>query len=411
MEGAVGYSASPVPGVARLDVDPFDDAFLRDPYSYHAAIRDAGPVIWLDRYGIYAAARHAEVASALNDWKNFVSARGVGLSDFASEEPWRAPSLLLETDPPIHDRTRRIMAEVVSLAKLKALAPIWRAEAETLVDDLVMQGRFDAVTHLGESFPLRIFPKAVGLQEGGETSLLNYAAATFNAFGPRNAIFWASNDAAKDAIDWVSEACRRENLAKDGWGMEVYKAADAGRCTKDEAHRLVRSLLSAGLDTTVNGIGNMVYAFATNPDQWSLLRQTRTLKKKAFEESLRWESTVQTFFRTTQNAVELGGICLPANAKVLLFLAAANRDPRRWRNPDEFDIDRTTSGHVGFGFGIHQCLGQMVARLEAEVVLDAMLPRVEQIRLNGEPVRRLNNTLRAFQSMPVEVLPASRAGS
>jgi cytochrome P450 len=300
------------------------------------------------------------------------------------------------------------MAEVVSLAKLKTLAPLWRAEAELMVDDLANQGRFDAVSQLGESFPLRIFPQAVGLQEGGKTNLLNYAAATFNAFGPRNAIFQASNDAAKEAIDWVNEACRRENLAKDGWGMEVYKAADAGRCTTDEAHRLVRSLLSAGLDTTVNGIGNMVYAFATNPGQWDLLRQTRTLKKKAFEESLRWESTVQTFFRTTQNAVELGGINLPANAKVLLFLAAANRDPRRWKNPEKFDIDRTTSGHVGFGFGIHQCLGQMVARLEAEVVLDAMLSRVEQIRLDGKPVRRLNNTLRAFQSMPVEVVPVSR---
>lgn len=403
MEEASIEPESPAPSVPRLDIDPFDAGFLANPYAYHEAMREAGPVIWLDRYGIYAAARHAEVASALNDWENFVSGRGVGLSDFALEEPWRPPSLLLETDPPVHDRTRRIMAEVVSLSKLKALAPVWRAEAESLIDSLVERRRFDAVSDLAEAFPLRIFPKAVGLPQGGEEHLLTYAAATFNAFGPRNAIFHASNDAAKDAIIWVNEACRRENLTADGWGMDVYKAADAGRCTEDEAHRLVRSLLSAGLDTTVNGIGNMVHAFARNPDQWDLLQQTPTLKKKAFEESLRWDSTVQTFFRTTQRAVDLGGVSLPADAKILLFLAAANRDPRRWSVPEAFDINRTASGHVGFGFGIHQCLGQMVARLEAEVVLEAMLPRIEQIRLDGEPVRRLNNTLRAFQSMPVEV--------
>lgn len=397
------HQVAPEPGVPCLDIDPFSPDFLADPYTYHAQLRDAGPVVWLSRYGIYAAARHAEVAGALNDWRNFVSGRGVGLSDFAMEEPWRPPSLLLETDPPVHDRTRRVMANVVSLPKLKALAPLWREEAASLIDALVKGERFDAVTELAEGFPLRVFPRAVGLATEGTGHLLAYAAATFNAFGPRNSIFQESEAAAREAIVWVGEACRRENLVPDGWGMDVYKAADAGACTQDEAHRLVRSLLSAGLDTTVNGIGNMVHALAKHPTQWDLLRHTPTLRKKAFEESLRWDSTVQTFFRTTNTNVRLGDVILPAHAKILLFLAAANRDPRRWNEPEIFDITRTASGHVGFGFGIHQCLGQMVARLEAEVVLEAMLARVERLRMTGAPVRRLNNTLRAFASMPVEV--------
>jgi cytochrome P450 len=187
--------------------------------------------------------------------------------------------------------------------------------------------------------------------------------------------------------------------------MAVYEQSDAGNCDAEEAHLLVRSFLSAGVDTTVTGIANMIYAFALHPDQWRMLRDNPSLRRKAFEEALRWDSPVQTFFRTTARVVELGGTVLPAGAKILLFLAAANRDPRRWDQPERFDISRQASGHVGFGFGIHQCLGQMVARLEAETLLEALLPRVAEIRLAGTPVRRLNNTLHAFFSMPVEINP------
>jgi 4-methoxybenzoate monooxygenase (O-demethylating) len=186
----------------------------------------------------------------------------------------------------------------------------------------------------------------------------------------------------------------------------VYEAADTGECTSEEAERLVRSFLSAGVDTTVNGISHMILALATHPDQWERLRAEPGLAKRAFEESLRWDSTVQTFFRTTARDVTVEGTSIPEGSKVLLFLAAANRDPRRWEAPDRYDLSRATSGHVGFGFGIHQCLGQMVARLEGELVLEALIPRVREIRLAGEPERRLNNTLHAIASLPVEIEPA-----
>lgn len=323
--------------------------------------------------------------------------------DFAVGKPWRPPSLLLEVDPPIHDRTRRLMANVVSLPRLKALLPTWKHEADQLVEGLVAQGEFDAVIDLAEQFPLRIFPQTIGMMDGAVEHLLIYAALNFNSFGPRNALLLESEERAKDAIQWVDAACRRENLSADGWGMEVYRAADAGSCTEEEAHRLVRSFLSAGVDTTVNGIGNMLHAFSKNPDQWDALRAHPALKRKAFEESLRWDSTVQTFFRTTSATVDLGGVTLPEGSRILLFLAAANRDPRRWEDPTRFDITRQTSGHVGFGFGIHQCLGQMLARQEAELVLDALVERVAHVVPTGEPVRRLNNTLHALASLPVSV--------
>jgi cytochrome P450 len=397
---------SPVAGVPVLALDPFDEEFLADPYAHHGELREAGPVVWLESIGTYATARHAEVTAALEDWRNFVSGRGVGLADFAREKPWRPPSLLLEADPPLHDRTRRLMANVMSLQRLKVLAPLWKAEADSLVAELVGRGSFDAITDLAEEFPLRVFPKTIGLMDGAREHLLPYAGLTFNSFGPRNAILLESEQRASAALEWVDQACRRENLSADGWGMDMYRAADQGLCTEAEAHRLVRSFLSAGVDTTVNGIGNMINAFALHPDQWSALRANPQLKRKAFEEALRWDSTVQTFFRTTSAPVELGGVILPEGAKILLFLAAANRDPRRWEAPERFDINRQTSGHVGFGFGIHQCLGQMLARQEADAVLDAFIDRVAEIAPDGPSARRLNNTLHAFASVPVRVRPA-----
>ncbi len=149
-----------------------------------------------------------------------------------------------------------------------------------------------------------------------------------------------------------------------------------------------------------------MYCFAHHPGEWARLRAEPARARAAFEEVLRYESPVQTFFRTTTREVALNGVRLGEGEKILLFLAAANRDPRRWEMPDRFDITRRTTGHLAFGAGIHGCVGQMVARMEAEAILNALLPRVAAIEPAGEPRRRLNNTLRALASLPVAIRPA-----
>ena len=392
--------------IPSVDIDPFDETFLEDPYAHHATLRDAGRVCWFPAIGCFGMARFDQVQSALREHELFCSGRGVGLSDFNCETPWRPPSLLLEADPPLHDRTRGVMNQIVSLRALKEIRPTWERHAEELADRLVEMRQFDAVRDLGEAFPMLVFPDAVGVPLEGRDHLLVYAAAVFNAFGPRNDIFNRGSVAAVDAVKWVAQACKRENLAEGSWGAAIFAAADVGKCSADEAERLVRSLLSAGVDTTVNGLGHLMLGFATFPDQWDKLRAGPHLMKRAFDESLRWDSTVQTFFRTTTRTVDIDEVTIPEGAKVLLFLAAANRDPRKWERPEQFDIGRSASGHVGFGFGIHQCLGQMVARLEAELVLSALMRRVKSIRLAGEPKRRLNNTLHAIAELQVEIEPA-----
>jgi cytochrome P450 len=191
------------------------------------------------------------------------------------------------------------------------------------------------------------------------------------------------------------------SIATTGIGAQIYDEVDSGNLTEDEAGMLVRSVLSAGLDTTIFGLGHMLHAFGQAPEQWQALRDDPSLIRAAWSEVIRLGSTVQALFRTTTRDIEFDGVEIPADSKVMLLLASANRDPEKFPDPDRFDIRRKTMGHVGFGFGIHMCVGQMLSTLEAEVLLEEMLPRIASIELAGEPAWRLNNMLRGLQSLPV----------
>jgi 4-methoxybenzoate monooxygenase (O-demethylating) len=386
-------------------VDPFSHAFLRDPYPHHQALREAGPVVWLEQYGIWAMARHEQVRDALTDWQTYCSSAGVGLSDFRKEPPWRPPSIILEADPPLHARTRAVLTRILSPAAIKILRDMFEREAESLIAQLVEQGEFDGVADLAEAYPLKVFPDAVGISEEGRENLLPYGTMVFNSFGPRNDLFNKAMANAGPVRDWIMSRCIRAALAQGGLGLQIFAAVDAGELTEDEAGMLVRSFLSAGIDTTVYGLGNALYCMARYPEQWRTLREKPNLIRGAFEEVLRFEAPVQTFFRTTTRPVDVAGVQLGEGEKVLLFLAAANRDPRRWDRPDTFDVTRRAAGHMTFGTGIHGCVGQAVARLETEAILTALASRVASFELTGEPEWRLNNTLRGFDTLPLRVVP------
>jgi hypothetical protein len=384
--------------------DPFDHAVLEDPLPLHTELRDAGPVVYLSRYAVYAVARYEQVHAALTDWQRFQSAAGVGLANFRTEKPWRPPSLLLEADPPRHDAPRRVLSKVLGPRALRNLRERWMADADELVDQVLVGGtQFDAAAALSHAFPLRVFPDAVGLPAGGRENLLAYGDHAFNAFGPDNDLVARGKARVPELSDWVGNQCRRDVLAPHGFGAEIWAASDRGDITPEQAPLIVRSLLTAGVDTTVHALSAVLHAFATHPQQWQRLRENPGLARVAFDEAVRWESPVQTFFRTTTTEVRIGDVRIPEGQKVLMFLAAANRDPRRWGNPDAFDLSRDPSGHVGFGMGLHQCVGQHVARLEAEALLTALARRVHAIELIGTPKRHHNNTLRAWESLPVRV--------
>jgi cytochrome P450 len=172
-------------GIPGLDVDPFAIEYFDDPFPVQEAMREAGAVVHLDKWNVYGVARYAEVCAVLNDPATFCSSRGVGLSDFAKEKPWRPPSLILEADPPAHTRTRAVLSKVLSPAVMKQIRERFAAAAEAKVDELLARGSFDAVTDLAEAYPLSVFPDAVGLkQEAAETLAQAWGKTARSAFGP-----------------------------------------------------------------------------------------------------------------------------------------------------------------------------------------------------------------------------------
>ncbi|RYF48470.1 MAG: cytochrome P450, partial [Comamonadaceae bacterium] len=155
--------------------------FFADPHPTHEVLREAGPVVYLDKWTVFAVARYAEVHAVLNDPHTFCSSRGAGLSDFAKEKPWRPPSLILEADPPEHTRTRAVLSKVLSPAVMKQLRDGFAAAADVKVDELLAKGSFDAISDLAEAYPLSVFPDAMGLRQEGREHLLPYAGLVFNA--------------------------------------------------------------------------------------------------------------------------------------------------------------------------------------------------------------------------------------
>jgi cytochrome P450 len=201
--------------------------------------------------------------------------------------------------------------------------------------------------------------------------------------------------------EYVMRCCTREELSPDGLGAQVYEAADAGEISEHEALFIVRSYLGAGLDTTVDTIGNALNCFATHSAEWEKLHREPGRARAAVEEVLRFDSPFQGLFRTTNREVELGGMKIDADQKIMVSPGAANRDPRKWDDPDTFNIDRDAAGHLGMGYGIHECVGQVIARMEMEALFGEMAKRVKRIEPAGEAPRRLNNTLHGFARLPL----------
>lgn len=395
----------PDASIPVLDVDPYSEETLRNPAPFYAALRNAGPVVFIPKYSVLAVGRYAETRSVFSDHDNFVSSRGVGMEDFKLGTPWRPPSIILEVDPPDHTKTRKVMAKVLSPKVVRDLMDGFKATAETLVDRLLAQHTIEGVVDLAEVFPKTVFAKAVGMKDVHERYLIDYGAIVFNAVGPDNPLRRAAMARAPQVGAWITAACARDRLTDDGLGAKIYAAADAGDITEAEAGMLVRSLLSAGVDTTVTGIGNALWCLSQNPAQWDALCADPSLVRPCFEEVLRFTSPVHTFLRTANRDTQIAGHRVPEGSKVLCVLASANMDPEKWGDPDRFRIDRKPAGHMAFGAGIHGCVGQNIARGELEAVLGVMARKVARIDPAGPPVWRPNNAIRALDTLPLKLIP------
>ena len=410
--------------IPQLDVDPYAPEFLADPYPRYEELRDAAPVVWLNRYEHYLVARHAETQVVLEDWETFGSTRGFGLNDPEHDvplvdapefEPYRdIPRMCSEgmqrlyaavrPDPPEHQAIRKIFMRMLAPNLVRS----WRAHiiesADAMVDQLAERGSFDAAVELSDRFVLNVVGDIVGLPQEGRENMALYGDMAMNTSGPRNETYMNSIGNAVDAVEWVEAVCRRDVITPGGVGELIYKAVDAGEILdEDMGNVFVRVFPTAAMDTTSSTITNAIHNLATHPDQWRLLREDPSLARNAFQETMRFTMPIHPLYRTTNRDSELAGLPIGAGRKMMILMGAANRDPRVFERADAFDIRRDASKQLGFGSGIHSCAGQSLARLEGEAILTALARRVERIELDGEPTRRVHNTLHTFAKLPVTV--------
>jgi cytochrome P450 len=385
-------SAPPV-----CDIDLYSDESIADPYPQYRALREQGAAVWLSTHSLYAFPRYEEVSAALRNHKRFSSAQGVSVSNRVNAV---ASGTLISSDPPAHDQLRKLMAAPLTPAAVATLREQFQAAALELVDHLLELGNFDAVVDLARVLPVSIVSRLVGLPEEGRENMLLWAGASFDLVGPDNQRAELAWPHALEMREYAANVARRGAVTRGGWADRLLDLADEGHVPHERLPFLFRDFMAPSLDTTIFATASLMYLLGTNPDQWRLLVENPSLVKNAVNEAVRLESPIRGFTRVSTEDCRIEDVALPAGSRVLILYASANRDERKWDNPERFDIRRRVVDHVGFGLGVHSCAGMHLAKLEIESILNAMITRVRSISV-GAPVWALNNTLRGLASLPM----------
>jgi cytochrome P450 len=383
------------------DVDLFSEGSLESPYSSYAELRDAGAAVWMRRLGMFVFPRYAEVREALENWQRYSSAKGV----FVNEQinGLAAGVLTLCTDPPEHQEMRRVLRRPLMPKGLQGIAPEIQSEAQALVDRLVARGTFDAVTDLAHHLPLTIVSKLVGIPEHGRRHMLEWASAAFDSMGPREDRALEALPRAMAMMEFGATKAVPPNLDPDGWAQRLYDAAARGEVSPDRCPMMMTDYLGPSLDTTINATSSAILLFGRHPEQWDAVREDRSLIPNAINEVLRIESPIPWFARVVAEDHDIDHVPVPAGSRVVLLYASANRDERKFEDPERFDVRRPNArDHLAFGHGEHNCVGQGLARLELRSLLEALAEVVERFEL-GTAVRAHNQNLRGLERLEVSV--------
>jgi len=386
--------------------------FVKDPYPELAQLRSAGKPIWHEGLGIWLAAKHQDANAVLRT-------KTLGRI-FTRRDPetqwnefnWLHSDSILDSEPPKHTRLRSLVGKAFSRSRIDSLKPEIERLAGILLDKaedkLARTGTFDLIADYAEPLPVKVIAALLGFPDEDEHLLRPWSQAIVKMYevDPSDTAQEEARQAAHEFAEYVRALMiARKITPGEDLISELATVEEAGE--KLNTQELIATcvlLLNAGHEASVNGFGNGIVAALQREDQAQLLRSNpRAVTDTAIEEFLRFDAPLQLFERTATQDTEIGGITVQKGQKIASLLGSANRDEDVFENPEQMDLTRANNPQIGFGAGIHFCLGAPLARLELSASLPMLFERFPEIQLDGEPVRRDTFVLRGYEVIPANI--------
>lgn len=389
-----------------FDGDLFDPEVLKDSYPSFREIRDLGDVVWSPPLDMFLVGRFNDVQACLRDHETLISGRGVSVNQAQNGDGLRrGPTGVLTMDGDEQLRMKRLLMKPLMPNALQALKDQIDGEAAAIVSRLADGQEFEAMSTLASHLPVRIVADLIGLTEAGHERLLRWSVAAFDANGPQdNPRTIASLPTLGEFLTFAGQVSR-ETVLPGGWAAGLFDAVDRGEIGIDTARLMIFDYATPSLDTTIMATGEMLWRLANEEGAFDAIREDPSLITSVVYESVRLATPIRGFTRYVTRDLAVSDSVLPEGSRVYLLNAAANRDERRYADPDRFDVTRNPRDNLAWGHGRHLCAGMHLARMEMEAVLGALVRSVRKIEA-GPAVRLVNNGVQGYAHLPFRLHPA-----
>jgi cytochrome P450 len=387
--------------------DPYDVDINADPYPTYARLRDEAPIYHNERYDFWFLSRHEDVQKALVNWRVFTSTHS-DILDIMKANITLPKGVVMFEDPPVHTAQRGLLSRVFTPKRMAQLEDQVRRYCISCLDPLVGSDGFDIITELGTMLPMRVIGMLLGIPEQDQVAVRNKTDENLRTKPGKPMVIVedavANGEMFADYIDWRAQH-PSDDLMTVLLNAEFEDETGATRTlTRQEVLTYTSVLAGAGNETTGRLIGWLAKVLAEHPDQRRAVVEERALLPNVIDETLRFEPTGHAIGRYVTEDIEYYGTTVPAGSPILLSMASANRDPRRFENPDIYDIYRKDVQHLTFGYGLHFCLGSHLARLEGRVALDELLNRWPEWDVDYGGIKLApTSTVRGWERMPITV--------
>ncbi|MGO9872829.1 MAG: cytochrome P450 [Acidimicrobiia bacterium] len=398
----------------NVEFDPFSDEYFNDPSEVYRRLRDEASVSYSEKYGFYALSRFADVVAAHRDWQAFSSAYGIELFTLSKHDPELVASYrsIIMMDPPEHDRLRALVSRVFTPRAIAALEPMIRDVVRSFLDPLDHAGDFDAVADLAGPFPMEVISRMLGVPEGERQQIRHWIDISLRRepgqLEPSDENQQAIMQTGAYFYELVTD--KREHPGDDMLSRLTQVTVDRGDGTESglddaEIAGFATLLGGAGAETVTKLVANAVVLFSEHPDQWHKVADDREAIPQAVEEILRFLPPSQYQGRFSVEERDFEGGTIPAGHPVLLITGAATRDPRAFERPDAFDIARPANVAIGFGHGVHSCLGAALARMESRVAIEELAARWKRLEVDTSGLRRVQmSNVAGYANVPVRAV-------